>query len=109
MTDDPRFHARLRDALIKDFELEPDAADEAAFHLTDWLNDYARFEAVRRDPESSDADLVSAALGLTTHAAWHLAAAHKILYFEPVEDIFKLGAVKGDGIAKREPGKPYQR
>lgn len=104
----PVLHKKIVDALMADGYLSEAAADEAAFHMTDWVADLADlnrlFAKKTWDPVTANEVLND----FVVHAPNHLAAAYRILLGRPLTDVFELGAVKGSGRAKRKPGGPYR-
>lgn len=103
--------AQIRSRLIEVFEREtempPEVAAELAFHLTDWLTDLddlaSLYASDTWDPEAAQALLMR----FIVHVPAHLAAAYRILMDEPLTDVFKIGAVHGEGKGTRNPGEPY--
>lgn len=98
---------RISVALQHDGLLSKAAAQEAAFHFTDWLDDLAElnelFWSTDWDPKRAQGVLMD----FSTHAPAHIAALQLIVAGTPVTDVFEIGAVKGTGRAKRQPGEPY--
>lgn len=75
-------------------ELEPGVARDAAFHMTDWLNDLSAFVAFCEAPELRTAEQVNEMLlAFLLHVPNHIAAAAKLYAGYPVRDIFSVGAV----------------
>jgi hypothetical protein len=72
-------------------------AEEAAFHLLDWIANLQELVALFRsrqwDPESAQRVLIS----FLSHSPHHLTVAYKIVFSEPVTDVFNVGAVRGTG------------
>ena len=92
-------------ALSYDNFLECDHAREAAFHLVDWIDDLREFSSLLLDENKIDpACAQRVILKFLDHVPAHVAAAARIVTDHPVTDVFEIGAVEGDGIAKREPG-----
>ena len=73
------------------------AADDVAFHMTDWLDNldaYARFCA---DPSSmSDAEVDKVLTDFLVHVPNHIAAAGKLYTGIPVTDIFDVNATAAE-------------
>ena len=70
-------------------------AQDAAFHLTDWLDDLQAFVEFCRKPNAATSDQVNAMLiAFLLHAPNHIAAAAKLYADSPVSDIFAVGAVR---------------
>jgi hypothetical protein len=96
----PMFNAaaireRIAAVAESEAELEPGAASDVAFHMTDWLNDLSAFVAFCRAPESRTMEHVNEMLiAFLAHAPNHLAAAAKLYADFPVSDIFGVGAVR---------------
>lgn len=105
----PAIEQNIIKVLVHKRFLSKAAAKEVAFHLTDWIADLAELNGLFAKDEW-DAELAQRTLmTFVAHTPNHLAAAHRILYGEPVTDVFDLGAVKGSGRAKREPGAAYEK
>jgi hypothetical protein len=100
----PALRKKIETALRHDRFLNEFAAREAAFHLADWVYNLRDLQALyarkRWDPAAAQRVLMA----FVAHAPAHLAAAHRILYGDPVTDVFEIGAVKGTGRARHEPG-----
>lgn len=103
----PPIRAKIVTTLLRESRLNKRAAEEAAFHLTDWIVDLRELNALFKKKRWGPVHARKVLMGFVIHAPWHLAAAHRILCREPVIDVFQLGAVLGDGIPKRKPGGPY--
>ena len=93
---------QVRAAIVEALEVEgghdPVIAGEIAFHMTDWLDDLARWDAFCTDPEAFPADEVNRLLvEFLAHVPAHLAAAAKLHLDLPVTDVFGVGAVDCDG------------
>lgn len=85
---------RLEAISISEMELEPRAAKDVAFHMTDWLDDLAAFSAFCNDPARlSNNQLADLLLAFLQHVPNHVAAAAKLYADCPVEDIFGVGAI----------------
>ncbi|MCB1888034.1 MAG: hypothetical protein KDH20_10555 [Rhodocyclaceae bacterium] len=93
--DAARIAARIEAAVQDGAGLTPQAAREIAFHMTDWLDELARYAAFCRSPDAIDdaalADLLTAFL---CHVPEHLAAAGRLHTGLPLQDIFGVGAVE---------------
>lgn len=93
---------------LKSRGIDAKAAVELAFHMTDWLYDLKELTDFYRSPGRLDAAQIERLLlGFLGHVPWHLNAAHRILWGDPVTDPFDLGAVRGSGVQKRKPGAEY--
>lgn len=102
------FIQKFQAVLEADGSLTPEAAREAAFHLTDWIEDLVDFaDLLRRPGVWPKEEARSFLMRFLVHVPNHLNAAHRILHGRPVLDAFELGAVKGSGRAKRRPGGRY--
>ena len=95
----PMFNAaiirqRIASVAESELELEPVAARDVAFHMTDWLNDLSAFVAFCGAPESHSAEQINEILlAFLQHVPNHIAAAAKLYADYPVSDIFGVGAV----------------
>jgi hypothetical protein len=103
------FELRVRIAavLMSETALSIEAADEAAFHMTDWLVDLKELVRLYLARKWDSRRAMDVFYGFFVHAPQHLNAAHLILMGYPVTDPFELGAVKGSGRGRRQPGQPY--
>lgn len=94
-------------ALVKEKYMSKPAADEVAFHLTDWLDDLNKFvEFLSRPSRYQSPQVCDIVFRMVTHVPHHINAAYRIMMDEPVTDSFDLGTVKGTGRAKRKGGEP---
>ena len=85
----------IANALVRESELEPKAARDIGFHLSDWHSDAAFVVALHLFPESfTPAEIDAGIEHFLIHAPNHVAAA-AALYGRPVEDIFEVGALNG--------------
>jgi hypothetical protein len=103
----PPIRDRVQSALMHEGFLSEAEAGEAAFHMTDWLADLADLNDLLASEAWEPEHARGVLMGFLSHAPHHLAAAARIVMDSPVEDVFKLGAVKGSGRAVRKPGQPY--
>ena len=72
-------------------------ARDIAFHLSDWASDAAFIVATQLFPERfTAAEIADGVEGFLIHAPNHVAAA-AVLAGHPVEDIFEVGALGGQG------------
>lgn len=101
----PPIRAKIAAALRHGRFLSASEANEAAFHLTDWMTELADLNALFATTKWNPKLARSVLMAFVVHAPDHLAAAHRIIMQQPVTDAFLLGAVRGDGKPKREPGK----
>lgn len=98
-TGDTRFDVeRVRHQIVEAATVEAGlstaVANDAAFHLTDWLGDLYDFVEFCKAPESHTPEEVNdVLLALLIHAPNHLAAAAKLYADLQVADIFNVGAV----------------
>lgn len=95
-------HEKIRDALesmLVDQGYEPaDRREQIVFHMTDWLDDLARWAEICEKPEEFDAGHIEKALtGFLLHVPNHLAAASKLVLDVPVTDIFNVASTGDDG------------
>lgn len=98
---------KIVEALTHDRFLTKAAAEEAAFHLVDWIDDLQSLRECFAHPRCDKEAAGNSLRRFLSHAPSHLAAAHRIVMGVPVEDTFLLGAVKGKGVAQRKPGDSY--
>lgn len=105
---DQRAAERIAEALHHAQFLPEAAAQEAAFHLTDWRADLAKLDELLNAPTLDAEQVQKSVVSFAAHASAHLTAAHRIVIGSPVTDVFELGAVKGSGRAKRKPGEAYR-
>ncbi len=82
---------------LTDLEMEPEAINDAVFHMTDWLNDLKAWHSFCEKPESlSNDELQDLLMGFLVHVPAHVAAAGKIITGFPVQDVFGIGAISTD-------------
>lgn len=66
---------------------------DAAFHMTDWLEELAMYAVFCTHPDAFDAKTATLnVFGFLNHAPHHLAAAHKLYTGKPLSDVFGIGA-----------------
>lgn len=107
---DERIRTRIVRALQDDDFLSAAEAEEAAFHMTDWLADLRELVEWYEEPDArSDAEVQKLLLQFLVHAPAHVAAAARTVSGDPLRDVFEIGAVLGDGIGTRKPGEPYPK
>ena len=95
--DAPSLAKRIEAVGVSEMELPQAVAREAAFHLTDWLSDLAKFNQFCSLPDTlSDEEVNSLLLAFLVHVPNHLAAAAKLYAEMPVTDIFGAGATSED-------------
>ncbi len=88
---------RIREVMLREAELPASAADDVAFHMTDWLNDLERFSQFCADPNKwKDEEIEEMLLAFLVHVPNHVAAASKLLTGLPVTDVFGVGAVENE-------------
>ena len=98
MYDQPRIVAAIEAAARTDSTLSPEEVHDAAFHMTDWLDDLRDWAAFCESPESFTADQTyELLLQVLVHVPNHLNAATKILTGLPNDDVFGIGATLGTG------------
>ena len=79
---------------LKELDMQPDAIDEAVFHMTDWLGDLKEWHEFCENPESlSSEELQELLMKFLFHVPAHVAAAGKLITGFPVKDVFGVGAV----------------
>ena len=81
-------------------EVDEETAREIAFHLTDWSDELAFLDALRRAPETFTVEEIrSGVTAFLIHAPNHIAAAAKLAGW-PIDDIFEVGALDGQDHAQ---------
>jgi hypothetical protein len=76
-------------AALADFELPAGAAEDIAFHMTDWKDDLDRLVSLYENPESlDDEEIRMLLLVFLSHVPNHVAAARKLIGVGPIEDKF---------------------
>ena len=94
MFDATSIRARVLQVAVTEAGLSSAVAQDAAFHLTDWLTDLEAFVEFCREPNAATSDRVNTILiAFLLHAPNHIAAAAKLYADFPVSDIFAVGAV----------------
>ena len=89
--------AAIENAMDAEMGLSSKNAHDVAFHMTDWLDDFASLQKFFESPENYSYDEVSDLLmGFLIHAPNHIAAASKLMTGIPVTDIFGVGATSED-------------
>jgi len=79
---------------LKDLDIQPEAIDDAVFHMTDWLSDLKEWHSFCENPESLSVDeLQDLLMNFLVHVPAHMAAAGKLVTGLPVEDTFGVGAI----------------
>ncbi len=81
-------------------------ARDIAFHMTDWMDDLARFHAFSKAPGLFTPHQVDdLLLAFLTHVPNHVAAAAKLMVDTSVADVFEVGAVEcPDNVTLRPRG-----
>lgn len=92
---------QVRDALktmLVEQGYEPgDRRDQIVFHMTDWLDDLARWAEICEKPEKFDAGHIEKVLtGFLLHVPNHVAAASKLMLDVPVADVFNVASTGDD-------------
>lgn len=83
----------------KGFSVE--ASRDIAFHMTDWLSDFAELQQFFMAPDKLTSDEILYILtNFLVHVPAHVAAAAKLVTSEPVTDVFGLGAVSEGKIGR---------
>jgi hypothetical protein len=84
-------------AAFSEFELEPKALEDIAFHMTDWKENLEEMVRLYEQPERlSDEQIQHIIIVFLAHVPNHVAAAKKLLGLGPIEDIFKVGVLEED-------------
>ena len=103
MLDRQRIHSRVQAVAAHCMELPAAAAQDVAFHMTDWLDDLELWAAFCADPEALDDEAASdLLLQFLIHVPPHVAAASKLYTGLPVTDIFGIGATSADQFVSPE-------
>ena len=93
--DKAKIKLTLENALKKSKTYTEQECHDIVFHMTDWLNDLVYLFKLYENPDSYKHKKIVDILGyFLVHVPNHIAAAAKIMLDQPVEDIFKIGAVK---------------
>ena len=86
---------RIKAVVLREAELPESAADDVAFHMTDWLDDLECFARFCDEPDKwSDEEVEKMLLAFLIHVPNHVAAASKLLTGIPVTDIFSVESVE---------------
>ena len=94
--------ARIREVALHEMSLSESAAEDVAFHMTDWLTDFEAYQRFCSDPSGlSDTEVSRLLTQFLVHVPNHLAAASKLYTNVPVTDVFGVGATseEGDDVA----------
>jgi|SRR5687767_10728698 len=84
---------RIREAALRETELSTTAANDVAFHMTDWLDDLQAYYRFCSQPTALSEEEVSRLLiQFLVHVPNHVAAAGKLYTGIPVTDVFGVGA-----------------
>ena len=84
-------------AAFSEFELEPQAVEDIAFHMTDWKENLEELVRLYEQPERlSDEQIQHIILVFLAHVPNHVAAAKKLLGLGPIEDVFEVGVLEED-------------
>ena len=95
--------AALVAALASERDIPAPLAREISFHLSDWSSDAAFIVALHLFPERfTAAEIDSAVENFLIHAPNHIAAA-AVLFGQPIDDIFEVGALAGSPPDEEEP------
>jgi hypothetical protein len=105
----PPVAAKIAKALRHGGRLSKAEAEEAAFHLTDWIVDLHELNELFSAPRWNYARAQRVLTSFVAHVPAHLAAAYRTIMGDPLTDVFEIGAVKGRGRGTRMPGAPYAR
>jgi hypothetical protein len=84
-------------AAFSEFELEPQAVEDIAFHMTDWKENLEEIVRLYEQPERlSDEQVQHIILVFLAHVPNHVAAAKKLVGLGPIEDVFEVGVLEED-------------
>jgi hypothetical protein len=87
---------RIADA-FSEFELEPKAVKDIAFHMTDWKENLEDIVRLYEHPELlSNEQIQHIILVFLAHVPNHIAAAKKLAGLGPIEDVFEVGVLEED-------------
>ena len=77
--------------------LEEEKAQEVGFHMADWADDLEALWNAWQNLESiGDRELSKLLYQFLAHVPNHLAAAHKLIGYGPITDVFKVGVLEED-------------
>lgn len=84
------------EAALRQLDYDDEPAWDAAFHMTDWLDDLSAYAEFCESPDDRDPEYVQDLLmSFLVHVPSHITAAHKVVMEAPVTDVFGIGAVSG--------------
>src|SRR5687768_14472777 len=96
MADFKEIQDRVAAALLTS-GLEEEKAREVGFHMADWADDLERLRDAWRNLGSiGDEELKKLVYSFLAHVPNHLAAAHKLIGYGPITDVFKVGVLDED-------------
>jgi hypothetical protein len=88
---------RIEEVAIRENQLSQSVARDVAFHMTDWLEDLARYNEFCANPNKmTNKEVEDLLLAFLTHVPNHIAAASKLYAEIPVTDVFGVGATSDD-------------
>jgi len=79
---------RISTALSQAADFDKSVADEVAFHITDWLDDYQVLLGLLEGGTASEEDIYKASLKLLLHAPEHMVRAAELVTGEKPQGIF---------------------
>jgi hypothetical protein len=84
-------------AAFSEFELEPQAVEDIAFHMTDWKENLEEIVRLYEQPERlSDEQVQHIILVFLAHVPNHVAAAKMLVGLGPIEYVFEVGVLEED-------------
>ena len=94
---------RIADAFEAEFNLPPEVYRDIGFHMADWLDDYEQLGRVFDMSQNlSNEEIQEIVGGFLIHASHHIAAAHKLAGYGPMEDVFGVGIFEEDEFEEIE-------
>jgi hypothetical protein len=105
----PPLEAKIAKAFRHNRRLPEYVASELAFHLADWIADLHELNELFARKRWNPVQAQRIISGFVVHVPNHLAAAHRILFGDPITDVFGLGAVKGTGRQTYKPGDNWRK
>ncbi|MBI3562484.1 MAG: hypothetical protein HY080_12300 [Gammaproteobacteria bacterium] len=89
---------RIKEVAIRENKLTESLAHDVAFHMTDWLEELARYSEFCQHPHKlTNKQVEELLLAFLTHVPNHVAAASKLYTDIPVTDVFGVGATAENG------------
>jgi hypothetical protein len=84
-------------AAVQNSLVSEQAANEIAFHMTDWKDDLQRLLKLYDEDQSvAKEEIDKIVFGFLAHVTNHLAAATKLIGLGPIKDVFEVGILEED-------------